>query len=126
MPSSQLDHEDAPPDARAPAWFRLFAMAAVAALVHQACALNPQPIPPDEAEPSYDAGRGVDNSSSGSTGFPGAADSGPSSSGGGGSSGSSEQPDAGDVGDADAGDAGDVDAGDAGDDAGDPDPGDAG
>ena len=127
----ELDHTDERRDDaelhRAPAWRRLALVGALAAAVHQACALNPQPIPPDELDgTANDAGGGRGASSSGFSPPSASTDAGGSSSGGGasssGSSGSSGAfSDSGadeDGGDPDAGDAGEQDAGseaDAGD-----------
>ncbi len=118
MTSPELDQEQR----RAPAWRRLALMGALAAGVHQACALNPQPIPPDElGATASDAGSRGGSSSSGGDLAPGmGTDSGAS----GGSSGDLFDGDAGDggpdgdAGDADAGDASDGDAGDGDGDAG--------
>lgn len=107
--------------AQTPGWFRMALTGAALGLGHQACALNPQPIPPEdlgiEGANSRDGG-GITGGSSGSA--PPRGDSGDgesSSSSGGASPGDAgfEDPDA----DLDAGespDAGELDAGDAGQD----------
>ena len=115
--------------AQTPGWFRVALTGALLSLVHQACALNPQPIPPDEfgvdgESRNQDAGTGGIGASSGGTAPP-SSDGGADNSSSGGSSGGAEPAgDAGsenlDAGDADAGepDAGDAGGPDAGEDAG--------
>lgn len=89
---------------RAPAWRRLALVGALAAVVHQACALNPQPIPPDEVgATASDGGRSGSSSGNANPGSSGS-DGGESSSG---SSGAVDD-DAGDGGNEDAADAGDA------------------